>query len=237
MIDEIRVSLPGGDDRPGVLARPEGTGPFPGVIVIHDLIGLMPDTRRHCQRFAEAGYVALAPDLYDGKRIGCTVRTMLDVMRGGRYTLPVIAAARAQLAALPEVDAQRVGITGFCMGGGFALLAAADDEYAVAAPFYGVVPGKADRLSGLCPTLAQYGERDRSFKPHAERLSEHLKTLGIEHELLMHPGVGHSFMNDHDWAPFKLSKYTRMRAQYDAPTEKVAWDKLLGFFAEHMPAA
>jgi carboxymethylenebutenolidase len=206
------------------------------VVVLHDITGFKPDTRRHCRRFADAGYVAIAPDLYDGGRIGCVVRTVIDSSGRPGKTLPIIAAARAHLAALPEVDAARIGVTGFCMGGGFALLAAADDAYAVAAPFYGNVPEKKERLEGICPTLAQYGERDRPFRSHAARLSRHLEELGVEHEVLVHPGVGHSFMNDHDDWTAPYGKYLPIRAAYDAGTEAIAWEALLAFFAAHMPA-
>jgi carboxymethylenebutenolidase len=147
----------------------------------------------------------------------------------------VVAAARRCLAERPEVDAARLGVTGFCMGGGFALLAAADDAYAVAAPFYGAVPRPTERLRGVCPTLAQYGERDRQFVGHAARLSKHLEALGVEHEVLVHPGVGHSFMNDHDTKLFALGRHLPMHAGYDAPTERLAWERLLAFFDEHMP--
>lgn len=236
MMQDIQIPVPGGGTRPGVIARPKGEGPFPGVVVIHDVTGFKPDTRRHCQRFAEAGYVAIAPDLYDGGRIRCVVRTLIDSLdRRGGETLPVLAATKDLLASLPEVDAERIGVTGFCMGGGFALVAAADHHYAVAAPFYGFTPESKERIEGICPTLAQYGERDKPFLKHAKRLSRHLDELGVEHEVIVHPGVGHSFMNDHDDASFRLGKYLPIRAAYDAETEAVAWEKLLAFFDAHMP--
>jgi len=205
--------------------------------VIHDVLGASADARRHCERFAEAGYVALAPDLYDGGRMACVVRTMLDGMRGRGPTFAVLDAVRAHLARMPEVDPERLGVVGFCMGGGFALLAAADHHYAVAAPFYGQVPRSRERLEGICPTLAQFGARDRVFVGHAARLSEHLEALGVEHEVLVHEGVGHSFMNHHDSLSFSLGRHTPMHAAYDAPTEAVAWRRVLDFFAEHMPSA
>ncbi len=238
MLEEIRVPLPDGADRPAVLARPPGEGPFPGVVVIHDLFGMKPDTGRHCMRFAEAGYVAIAPDLYDGGRAGCVVRTVLDMSGRPGKTLPILDAVRRHLAERPDVDADRLGVIGFCMGGAFALLAGADHDYAVAAPFYGAVPKKRERLAGLCPTLAQYGARDRMFASQASRLSAHLEGLGVEHELLVHDGVGHSFMNDHgdDWW-FSMGRHTPMRAAYDEQTEAIAWTKVLAFFDAHLPAA
>ena len=219
-----------------MLARPSGAGPFPGVVVIHDLMGMKPDTGRHCRRFAEAGYVAIAPDLFDGGRASCVVRALLDMTGRPGTTMPVLSAVRDHLADRPEVDPKRLGVVGFCMGGGFALLAAADHEYAVAAPFYGAVPPDKERIAGVCPTLAQYGARDLLFRSQARRLSKHLEALGVEHEVIVHEGVGHSFMNDHDTRMAALGPYTPMRAAYDAETEAVAWQKLLAFFDAHMPA-
>ncbi len=236
MLQDVTIPLADGSTRPGVLSLPEtGAGPHPGVVIIHDIYGFRRDTRRHCHRFAEAGYAAIAPNLYGGGRPGCVVETLRAMAREGAP--PAVAAARQLLADRPEVDPARIGITGFCMGGGFALLAAADDTYAVAAPFYGVVPKSKERLAGLCPTLAQYGERDIPFRSHAERLSRYLKELGVPHEVLVHPGVGHSFMNKHGALADTVGRLNPLRAAYDAPTEAVAWEKLLAFFEAHMPKA
>lgn len=236
-IADISVPLAAEQNRPAVLAVPSRTdGLGPGVVVIHDITGFRPDTRRHCRRFAEAGYTAIAPDLFDGGRIRCVVQTLLNAVRESGSAMPVIAAARDLLADRPEVDESRIAITGFCMGGGFALLAAADDAYAVAAPFYGAVPRSERRLEGICPTIAQYGERDTAFRSHAARLERHLETLGVPHEVLVHPGVGHSFMNDHDSPVFALGRIPPLRAGYDAATEETAWEEMLAFFDRHLPA-
>ncbi len=224
-----------GRERDAVLATPAGAGPHPGVVIIHDLTGFRADTRRHCARFADEGYAAIAPDLYAGGSAACVVQTLLSMTthRGAAYE--VIAEARRTLAARGDVDAARIGIMGFCMGGGFALVSAADDAYAVAAPFYGAVPKEAERLRGICPTLAQYGERDSAFVPHAHRLRDHLEKLGVEHEVLIHDGVGHSFMNDHSDPLMRIAPHLPpMHAGYDAATEADAWGRVLAFFARHM---
>ena len=214
-----------------------GTAPFPAVVVIHDIYGFTADLKRHCQRFADAGYVALAPDLYKGKRPGCVVKTLNSMRTGKGFAYEVIDAARKVLAARNDVDANRIGVAGFCMGGGFALLAAADQSFAVAAPFYGAVPYKASRLKNLCPTIAQYGAQDTVFLPHAKRLAQHLEELGIEHEVHIYEEAGHSFMNQLTGPLAPLGRHTPMRAYYDADTEAQAWQKLLTFFATHLPAA
>lgn len=237
MLEPLTLTVPGGRTHPAVLALPDGDGPFPGVVVIHDLVGFKPDVERHCRRFAEEGYAAIAPDLYDGGRIGCVVSALLSMRRGRGPAMEIIAAARSALAGRPEVDPDRLGVTGFCMGGGFALLAAADDAYAVAAPFYGAVPPSAERLRGICPTLAQYGERDRAFVPQAQLLRRHLETLGVPHQVIIHPNVGHSFMNDHEGWFFALGAYTPLRARHDAETEEIAWQEMIAFFDEHLPSS
>ncbi|KPK17040.1 MAG: hypothetical protein AMJ62_02970 [Myxococcales bacterium SG8_38] len=226
--------MAGGRAHRAFLALPdEGQVPFPGVVVIHDILGYSADLRRHCERFADAGYAAIGPDLYRGGRPICVVKTLASMATGKGFAFEVIDAARAWLATRADVDARRIGVVGFCMGGGFALLAAADQTFAVAAPFYGVVPKNAARLEGLCPTIAQYGAKDTVYLSHAKRLSHHLEELGIEHEVLIHEDVGHSFMNDHEGRLARLARHTPIHAFYDPTTEAEAWSKLLAFFEAH----
>ena len=234
MVEAISISVPSGGTHEAALALPTaGEAPFSGVVVIHDIYGFTADLQRHCQRFADAGYVAIAPDLYRGRHPACVVKTIRSMTTGKGFAYEVIEAARQALAVRNDVDATRIAVAGFCMGGGFALLAAADRSYAVAAPFYGAVPYKASRLKNLCPTLAQYGAMDTMFLPHAERLAEHLEELGIEHEVLIHDNVGHSFMNQHEFRLAALGRHTPLRAFYDPDTEAQAWSKLLDFFERH----
>ena len=218
------------------LAQPDGEGPWPAVVVVHDLTGFNADARRHCDRFAAAGYVAVAPDLYRGGNAACVVQTLKSMATHKGHAYRVIDGARKAIMARDDVDQERVAICGFCMGGGFALIAAADESYAVAAPFYGTVPRAASRLRGLCPTLAQYGTEDVAFVPHGRRLSEHLRELGIAHEVLFHEGAGHSFMNQLEGLPAKVGPYTPFRTGYDAEIEAVAWQKVLEFFETHIPS-
>lgn len=236
MITEIVLDVGNDSPRKAILARPERPGVGPGVVVVHDIFGMQEDTRRHCRRFAEAGYVAIAPDLMGEGSPTCTVSTIASALREEGPAFAIIEAARAVLVEQGPADPARIGITGFCLGGGFALLAAADGAYAVAAPFYGRVPRSAERLRGICPTIGQFGAQDLIFRPDAARLPRHLEALGVPHEVIVHEGAGHSFMNDHPFLMMKLGPYGPLRARYDAPTEAVAWERLLGFFAEHMGA-
>jgi carboxymethylenebutenolidase len=236
MIETISIPVTDTRTHKAALALPDaGEPPFPGVVVIHDITGFSADLRRHCQRFADAGYVAIAPDLYHGRSPGCVVKTLSSMRTGKGFVYEVIDATREVLAARQDVDANRICVAGFCMGGGFALLAAANQTFAVAAPFYGAVPYKASRLDGLCPTIAQYGAQDTVFLPHAQRLARHLEELGIDHEVHIYEDVGHSFMNQLAGPLARVGRHTPIRAYYDANTEAKAWTKLLDFFERHMP--
>ncbi|MGB9338378.1 MAG: dienelactone hydrolase family protein [Polyangiales bacterium] len=234
MTETISIPVAQGQPHEAALCLPStGAAPFPGVVVIHDIYGFTTDLKRHCQRFADAGYVAIAPDLYQGRKPGCVVRTLTSMATGEGFAYEVIEASRQVLAARDDVDAERIAVAGFCMGGGFALIAAADQSYAVAAPFYGTVPQKASRLQNLCPTIAQYGAMDTPFLSHAKRLARHLEELGVEHEVHIYEGVGHSFMNQLEGRLAPLGRHIPIRAFYDADTEAKAWSKLLDFFARH----
>ena len=236
MLEPVSVRV-GDQTHDAHLALPDaGVAPFPGVVVIHDIFGDSPDLRRHCMRFANAGYAAIGPDLYRGGRPGCVVRALASMATGRGLAYEVIDAARAYLAARDDVDADRLGVVGFCMGGGFALIAAADQSFAVAAPFYGAVPSKASRLRGVCPTIAQYGEQDTVYLSHARRLARHLEELGVDHEVHIYDGVGHSFMNEHAGRFARLARHTPIHAFYDPGTEAKAWSALLDFFRKHLPS-
>jgi len=237
MNEPISIPLDGGDTRPGVLSIPEGEGPFPGVVVIHDIMGMRPDTRRHCERFAAEGYAAIAPDLYDGYSPSCVVKTLLSTLSTEGEGYAIVAAARRALAARPEVDASRIVVMGFCMGGGFALVSAAQGDYVAAAPYYGMVPKEASDLQGLCPVIASFGRKDMLFRSHAARLSRHLEALGVTHEVIVHEDVGHSFMNDHKDPLFYLGRFTPMRAKFDAALYEKSWAAMMAFFEQHMPSA
>lgn len=239
MSDTISIDV-SGRSYDAVLSTPSaGKTCGPAVVVVHDMTGFGRDASRHCDRFADAGYVALAPDLYRNGNIACVVQTLKSMTTGRGHAYDVIDAARRTLLERDDVDPKRLAICGFCMGGGFALIAAADQTFAVAAPFYGAVPRSASRLRGVCPTIAQYGVEDTAFIGHGRRLSEHLRELGVDHEVLFHENAGHSFMNQLEGLSKLGGPYTPLRAEYDAEVEAKAWDALLAFFERHVgePAA
>ncbi len=238
MVETVTIQVDPRRSHEAYLALPDPLrAPVPAVVVIHDIFGFSPDLRRHCKRFADAGYAAIGPDLFRGGRPDCVVKTLASMISTTGFAYEVIDAARETLAAREDVDANRIGVAGFCMGGGFALVAAADQSFAVAAPFYGAVPKKASRLAGLCPTIAQYGAKDSVYLSHARRLSKHLDTLGIEHEVHIYEEGGHSFMNDHAGRLAQLGRHTPIHASYDPAIEAEAWSKLLAFFDRHAKSA
>ena len=113
------------------LARPEGEGPFPGVVVIHEALGLNGNIKDITECFADEGYVALAVDLFANRnRAVCMARIMGGMLRGSpdRFGVPDLKAALSVLAEQPSVDGGRLGAIGFCMGGGFAIAWACTDE-------------------------------------------------------------------------------------------------------------
>lgn len=225
------------DGMPVVVADPPTSGPHPGVVVLHEATGLNQDTRRIVARLAERGYVAAAPGLFQaGARPLCIARTVRDALDPARRgTTDRIEAVRRWLAARDEVDGDRIGVIGFCMGGGFAVVAAARSPFRAAAVNYGRVPADADLLAGSCPVVANYGADDRLVPTGtAERYEAILDAHGVEVDVEVFEGVGHSFMN-HEPAIAKA-----IGVAFDGPTAARAWARIEGFFATHLgpdPAA
>ena len=234
----VDVAFPAATGRPmrAALAVPGAAGPRPAVIVIHEIFGLNDDIRRITGRFADLGYVALAPDLYDtgGARALCVARTMLSLNRGSGPAFADLEAARTWLATRPEVDAARTGVVGFCMGGGFALLYAVRAPLGVAGVFYGQVPAKAEALDGVCPVLAGYGGRDRPFAGQGRRLESLLTELGVPHDVQIYPGAGHSYMSRHTGLLATLAAYGPMAVGFDAEAEADSWARIEAFFRAHL---
>src|SRR4051812_15145220 len=148
-------------DVPAFIAKPPaGEGPWPGVVVIHEAFGLNDDIREHATRLAAAGYLAIAPDLFRGKGMArCLLGTFRALGAGRGRQFDDIDAVRRELADRPDCTG-RVGVIGFCMGGGFALLTAARG-FDVSAPNYAHLPKDLDgALKGACPIVASYGGQD-----------------------------------------------------------------------------
>jgi len=218
------------------LALPASMAPRPAIIVIHEIFGLNDDIRRITARFAELGWVALAPDLYDteGMRLLCIARTMLALRRKDGPAFADLEAARPWLAARPEVDPRRIGVVGFCLGGGFALLYAVRAPLGAAGVFYGDVPATAEELRGVCPVVAGYGEKDRLFAGQGRRLASHLEALGVAHDVRIYPDAGHSFMSHHTGVVATLAAWGPMAVGWNAEAEGDSWRRLGAFFRSHL---
>ena len=219
---------------PAYQAVPSGDGPWPGVVVVHDVLGMSADLRRITDRFASNGYLALAPALFHrGVRPLCVVRTLRAGLQGHGTTVDDLIAARTHLAA-DERCTGKVGVVGFCMGGGFCLLLASRGLFDAAAPNYGDLPKDVDALRRSCPVVGSYGAKDRILPGAAGRLESVLTEGDVPHDVKEYPEVGHSFMNDFP-APSVVKFVGRIAGlAYSEPEAEDAWRRILGFFGEHL---
>jgi carboxymethylenebutenolidase len=217
------------------LATPIGEGPWPGVVVIQDLLGLGDDIRLQADRLAAAGYLAFAPDLYSGRGLRCVIATLQASRSGSGETYEDIEGARQWLAARADCTGT-IGIIGFCMGGGFALLCAPRYDFQAASVNYGELPGDApERLAGACPVVASYGKRDRALRGRAQRLEETLTALNVPHDVKEYPDAGHSFMNRINVGPLgPVLTVVGLNYVHDAAED--SWRRILEFFAVHLQA-
>jgi carboxymethylenebutenolidase len=218
----------------GYVARPRGNGPFPGVVVIMDAFGLSNDIRQQADRLATAGYLAFAPDLYSGRGLKCVIGTLKASRSGQGEAYENIEGARRWLADDADCTGE-IGIIGFCMGGGFAVMSAPRYDFRAAAVNYGELPDDpATSLKGACPIVASYGRRDRGLPGRAGKLEAALTTLGVEHDVKEYADSGHSFMNRFNVGPTlsPVLKFTGMHYVHDDAED--SWRRILDFFDAHL---
>jgi carboxymethylenebutenolidase len=232
------ITFPAGDRSwPGYLAVPSTSpGPWPAVVVIHEALGLNADIRAKADELAAHGYLSLAPDLFGGKAWLRCIRSTFQQLRAGHGpAFTVLDGARDFLAARPDCTG-RVGVIGFCLGGGFALLSAPRPGYSVAAVNYGEVPKDAETvLAGACPVVGSFGGRDPMGTTGPERLQRALAVLEIPHDVHIYPGAGHRFMTKTAGAGALFATMARMSFQ-PADAED-AWDRIYGFFGTYLADA
>lgn len=218
------------------LVRPDGEGPHPSVVVVHEAFGLEDVTRRQADRLASMGDVVIAPDLFtEGGARKCLRATFQALSRGEGRAFQDISIARQWL--LDQDDTtDEVGVIGFCMGGGFALMCAAPGHgFTVSAVNYGQLPSTPGVLAGACPIVGSYGGRDPSFPGAAAKLDHHLTRLGVEHDVKEYPRASHAFLNDEDTGPWFLRPVFKVFGIGPEPVSAAdAWGRIETFFAAHL---
>jgi carboxymethylenebutenolidase len=229
-VTTIEIDTPAGPID-ALLDIPEGQGPWPGVLVVHDAIGYGSDKESINARIARAGYIALTPNLFArGGWARCVVKVMRDLSSKRGPALDDLLAARDHLQALPECTG-RVGVAGFCMGGRFALVLS-PKGFGASAPFYGTpLPGGlSEMLDGACPIVASFGGRDLAGKGAPEKLQQVLDQKGIANDVKSYPHAGHSFANKIPAQP--LLRIAGFGYNQDATED--AWTRVFAFFGEHL---
>jgi carboxymethylenebutenolidase len=208
-------------------ARPEGDGPFPGVLVIHEAYGLNENIREIARRFAGEGYAALAVDLFTGRNmVVCMFRLFSGMRRNSLDHEGVrdLKAALTALAAQPGVDGARLGAVGFCLGGGLAIgLACTDQRVKAIAPFYGANPNPLEAVKRACPVVGSYPEKDFTAG-QGRALEAALERAGVPHDIKIYPGARHSFFND-------------TGRSYNAEAAGDSWERIRAFFNQYVRAA
>jgi carboxymethylenebutenolidase len=209
----------------GYLATPrQGSGP--GVIVIQEWWGLVDHIKDVCDRFADEGFVALAPDLYHGK-------TAKSPDEAGKLMMAMrideaerdLSSSVDYLATQDSTTSDKIGVVGFCMGGALALYTATKNPMIGASVvFYGGHPKVNPDLPNLqAPVLGLYGEKDRSVTPAVvHELERKLKELGKQIEVKIYKDADHAFFND-----------TRPQV-YNATAAADAWQRTIAFLREHL---
>ncbi len=215
--------VPGDEATQGYLAVPEGAGPFPALILIHEWNGLTDRVRQVADAFAEQGYVALAADLYRGRTGADRDENMALVQEARGNMHAVIAnldAAQRFLRNRADVTG-KIGVMGWCFGGGIALsYGLGGEQHDATAIFYGSLVEDPEVLRSLHhPVYGTFAENDRGIPPdQVERFAAALDAIGIENDIHVYDHVGHGF-----WLRVDEDPETRMEpAQH-------AWDRLVRF--------
>jgi carboxymethylenebutenolidase len=221
-----------GSTASGYLAKPK-SGSGPGVLVIQEWWGLDSGIKTMTDRLAEAGFVALAPDLYHGELAG---HTEMDKAGKLMHEMPPDRAAKDMsgavdyLASNPAVTSSGVGVVGFCMGGMLALMIAANrgDKVKAAVPFYGFPQGPMEPdWSKLTAVVSGHMAENDSFFPPAgaKALETKLRGMGKNVTLTVHAGTGHAFMAPHN----ALGTLNEKKAAE-------VWPEVVSFLKANLPA-
>lgn len=219
------VSYKSGDETvKGILYTPEGKGPFPGIIVIHEFWGLNDWVKDQAAKLADQGYEALAIDLYRGK-VATTPDVAHEIMRGVPEDRAKrdLEAAFQYLQSQPNVKKDRIGAIGWCMGGGYALDVALDEPQLAADVInYGHLATDPEALKKInAPILGLFGAQDRGILPEdVKKFKEQMDKLGKKIDITIYPDAGHGFQNPVNGEGYK-------------PEDTAdAWKKITSFLAD-----
>jgi carboxymethylenebutenolidase len=226
------ITLKSGDeDIKGFLVQPEGKGPFPGIVMIQEWWGLNDWIKQNAERMASKGYVVLAPDLYRGK-VTDDPKMASQLLKGlpKDRALRDLKAAVSALEGMPNVDKNRIGSIGWCMGGGLSLQLALNDSRVKSLVIcYGAVVTDADKLKSLsAKVLGIFGEDDKGIPSKNVRAFEDaLKSAGRSVEQIhIYKGAGHGFM--------RANNGPRPNPEYRETQGRDAWQQIEAFFAKSL---
>ncbi len=200
--------------------------PLPAVIVIHEADGLNESMKEIARKFARRGYFALAVDLFTGRsKPVCMLRILGSTIMGkiDGFGAMDIRSAIDVLCARPEVDPGRVGIIGFCLGGGLSIsVAVSDKRIKVIAPFYGANPSPLSLVERSCPVVGSYPARDFTARS-GRKLKAELDKYRVPNDIKIYPGQRHSFANPASRA-------------HDPGAAEDALERTFGFFQRYLGA-
>jgi len=206
------------------LAKPEGSGMFPAILVIHEIGGLNDNIRDISRQFAEQGYVALGVDLFANRnRMVCILQIMHGMLIRPLHNsvLSDLKSAVSVLQQQSQVDKNRIGVVGFCMGGAYALqLAITEKGMKAASVFYGANPKPLEAVAEACPIVGSYPDKDFTTKA-ARELEASLTKYNVPHDLKIYEDTEHSF-------------FSQQRTPFEVEASKDAWQRMLSFFEKHL---
>lgn len=232
MPDVIVETLRG--QMPCYLAVPLNPDPAPGVVVLHDVGGMSQDHRNQADWLADAGFLALAVDLYyRGGLLRCIRSIIRDLTARSGPTYDDVESCRRWLAGQRGCTG-RIGVIGFCMGGGFALLLVSGFGFSAASINYGgkLPPDVHEFLKTACPVVGSYGAKSRWEQGVADQLERALQHAHVAHDVKEYPDAGHSFMNNKEQFWFKLLRFTGIAYNESATLD--ARRRIASFFHSHL---
>ncbi len=234
-LSELSRTTGGSPELDGYLAVPGSAGPWPGVVLVHELFGLDANMRAHADRLAAAGYLTLAVNLFTaGGKLRCLISSFRALSKGKGQVFADIETARQWLLRSP-LCTKKIGVIGFCIGGGFALLTA-DTGFDVVADNYGhLSKNLQSSLEGACPVIANYGGRDRTLPGAAAKVELALTKAEVPHDVKEFPTAGHAFLNEKESGPRPLRPVFRVLGIKPVPqTAPEAWARIEEYFARYL---